>query len=909
MKPFIVLLAFGVLCCDQLFAQGNVGIGTNAPASKQSINGNLAVGSTYCTTGAPTDGAIIKGQVGIGTSAPNSSTVLDISATNKGVRFPNVNLTSATDNGTIASPAKGLVVWNTGASWGSAALYVNTGSSTTPSWDKVSTGSIAVSNVTATTNKITLSGTPTGAVLQPFGIDVDETKLTLNNQIGTLSVGKGGTGAATLTGMLKGNGTSAISGVTGTQWGAAYWSDANTVAATAAGTSNTVLHGNTGAAPSYSAVSLSADVTGILPIANGGTGSSTQGWVDLTTNQTAAGTKTWSGIGTFTAFGGGSGSAVISKSTGPSFGWNITGQATDQGWWDMVASGTTVLGRAVNDANNGATNWLQVNRGTGYTISSVTFPNGNHGIGTTSPGALLEVSRGISASQLTGTGADVVIQARNAASGVAKLAFASNDIVGNSGAGTIEGWANANGGGASKAVSISFPTSQGSGAAQVNGNITFSTNNNTAATLTEAMRITSTANVGIGTTDPKARLHIVAASGTSVFAARFSQSNATNGNSMLIGLGTENAAWSKGAIGFVRTGSFDVGDITFNLNNTSSSGTDVSTTDERVRIKTNGDIRMTGGQGNLWLIDNGWVDPGTTGAGIAVDNSSYKQLMIVGNNISGNEGQGRQVGIWDYLKVNGNERITGNLYMSDQSYILPYASGHYVRIGSASLPMQDVYSNQFYNTGKSFFGGSSSPVNIVDVYGGMSTNVGNDRSNYLVGVRNTSNGGGGIYISTNNASNSGRWLQLNVGSSEQGCLYNNGGSGASLYSASDRRLKTNIRNTEMDVNALMKIKVRDYTWKATGQQVTAGFIAQELYEVYPDAVLKGSDGELDSAGTWMVNYSGLTPLMVKSIQDLYRRVELLEKENKVLKAENAEIADMKNRIEVISQRLNIKSEE
>src|ERR1043165_1162644 len=284
MKPFIVLLAFGVLCCDQLFAQGNVGIGTNAPASKQSINGNLAVGSTYCTTGAPTDGAIIKGQVGIGTSAPNSSTVLDISATNKGVRFPNVNLTSATDNGTIASPAKGLVVWNTGASWGSAALYVNTGSSTTPSWDKVSTGSIAVSNVTATTNKITLSGTPTGAVLQPFGIDVDETKLTLNNQIGTLSVGKGGTGAATLTGMLKGNGTSAISGVTGTQWGAAYWSDANTVAATAAGTSNTVLHGNTGAAPSYSAVSLSADVTGILPIANGGTGSSTQGWVDLTTN-------------------------------------------------------------------------------------------------------------------------------------------------------------------------------------------------------------------------------------------------------------------------------------------------------------------------------------------------------------------------------------------------------------------------------------------------------------------------------------------------------------------------------------------------------------------------------------------------------------------------------------------------
>lgn len=40
---------------------------------------------------------------------------------------------------------------------------------------------------------------------------------------------------------------------------------------TAAGATNTVLHGNTGADPTYSAVSLTADVTGILPLANGGT--------------------------------------------------------------------------------------------------------------------------------------------------------------------------------------------------------------------------------------------------------------------------------------------------------------------------------------------------------------------------------------------------------------------------------------------------------------------------------------------------------------------------------------------------------------------------------------------------------------------------------------------------------------
>lgn len=58
-----------------------------------------------------------------------------------------------------------------------------------------------------------------------------------------LAVADGGTGASTLTanGVLLGNGTSAIS-------------------ATAVGATNTVLHGNTGAAPTYSAV-VEADIT------------------------------------------------------------------------------------------------------------------------------------------------------------------------------------------------------------------------------------------------------------------------------------------------------------------------------------------------------------------------------------------------------------------------------------------------------------------------------------------------------------------------------------------------------------------------------------------------------------------------------------------------------------------------
>ncbi len=429
----------------------------------------------------------------------------------------------------------------------------------------------------------------------------------------------------------------------------------------------------------------------------------------------------------------------------------------------------------------------------------------------------------------------------------------------------------------------------GSGGAKNGARIFFQTWGNSIANSRDVMVINEYGNVGIGTSAPIARLHVVGSSGTTSFAARFTQANSSNGNNMFIGLGTENSAWSKAAIGFQRTGSYDVGDITFNLNSTSTSGADVSTSDERIRIKNNGDLQMTGVQGKLWLETNGWTDPGTTGAGISVDNNNYKQLMIIGNNISGNDGQGRQVGIWDYLKVNGKMRVTGNLYLNDGSNILPYAAGNYVRIGSASTPFQDVTSNYFYCAGKMSVGTTSSPNNILDVYGSVSVSVGNNINNYIGRIRNVANGGGSFYLSTNNLSNSGRWLQLAVGTTEQGCLYNNGSTGAQLYSASDERLKTNIRNTTLGLSTLMKIKVRDYEWKIDGKSVNAGFIAQELYEVYPQAVLKGSTGELDSTGTWMVNYSGITPLLVKGIQDLELEIAAQKAEIASLKAENNQL--------------------
>ena len=76
----------------------------------------------------------------------------------------------------------------------------------------------------------------------------------------------------------------------------------------------------------------------------------------------------------------------------------------------------------------------------------------------------------------------------------------------------------------------------------------------------------------------------------------------------------------------------------------------------------------------------------------------------------------------------------------------------------------------------------------------------------------------------------------------------------------------------MTINDLMKIPVRDYTYKADAANTpTTGFIAQELYEIFPNAVTKPANAE----DMWSVDYGKVTPLLVKGMQDLKESDESL----------------------------------
>ncbi len=118
-----------------------------------------------------------------------------------------------------------------------------------------------------------------------------------------------------------------------------------------------------------------------------------------------------------------------------------------------------------------------------------------------------------------------------------------------------------------------------------------------------------------------------------------------------------------------------------------------------------------------------------------------------------------------------------------------------------------------------------------------------------------------------------------------GRIAQDGASHVDYRSASDRRLKENIRPTRYGLTELLEIEVRDYNY-ITDQpsHVHTGFIAQQLNTAYPPAV--GVGGEDVNTEPWEVAYGSLTPILVQAVQDQQELIEALTK--KVAKVDKLE---------------------
>lgn len=94
--------------------------------------------------------------------------------------------------------------------------------------------------------------------------------------------------------------------------------------------------------------------------------------------------------------------------------------------------------------------------------------------------------------------------------------------------------------------------------------------------------------------------------------------------------------------------------------------------------------------------------------------------------------------------------------------------------------------------------------------------------------------------------------------------------GITWTNISDKRLKENITYSDKGLNEIKKIKVREFNFKGFKPNTT-GFIAQELNQVIPEAVVKGNDDN-----PWMVSETKLIPYLVKAIQEQQKLIEDLQ---------------------------------
>jgi len=113
--------------------------------------------------------------------------------------------------------------------------------------------------------------------------------------------------------------------------------------------------------------------------------------------------------------------------------------------------------------------------------------------------------------------------------------------------------------------------------------------------------------------------------------------------------------------------------------------------------------------------------------------------------------------------------------------------------------------------------------------------------------------------------------------------------GTAFASVSDRSWKKDIETFSGSLEKITKLRPRKFKWKKDNKE-DYGFIAQEVETILPQIVKSSGfsnagkeTGESKKHKT--IDYAKLTPYLVDTIQELIKRIEKLEKENKILRVD------------------------
>ena len=346
--------------------------------------------------------------------------------------------------------------------------------------------------------------------------------------------------------------------------------------------------------------------------------------------------------------------------------------------------------------------------------------------------------------------------------------------------------------------------------------------------VTERLRITSTGRMGLGITSPQQRQHIHEGStAASVTQYTNSVTGSTANDGLLVGLdSTEDGLfWMK-----------ESNNLTFGTSNT-----------ERMRINSSGQVGIGTSSPNVYGVH-------------ANDSSNSVYFKADSSAVSTVYGSASSLGVGLFGTFSNNALA---VYTNSAERMRMTTSG------SLLVGRTAAYNSSPGETG--VFQGAAHGVVIYQTANANYTNI---------ILRNTYANNGGNNVSANMIT------FTDQGGTERGKIAMNGSS-TSYITSSDYRLKENVVDINDGITRVKQLQPKRFNFIVDADTTVDGFLAHEAQTVVPEAVT-GTHNEVDDDNNPVyqgIDQSKLVPLLTAALQEAIAKIETLETKVAALEAE------------------------
>ena len=450
-------------------------------------------------------------------------------------------------------------------------------------------------------------------------------------------------------------------------------------------------------------------------------------------------------------------------------------------------------------------------------------------------------------------------------------------LIGNVPSGDSAGMALYNaGGGAGASVSLDmYNTSFNSGIPQAkikavddgaySDNLTFLLKTPGAQTnpVIERMRITSTGNVGIGTTTPGSKLEVAGSLKISGLGSGISFPDGTSLTSGLATLsGMSNIAFGPGALASNTTGSYNSATGVGVLQANTTGGENTASGYHALPVNTTGSYNTASGFLALLLNTTGSYNTASGAFNLSNNstgsyNAASGYTTLYSNTTGGFNSANGSFALFSnttgaYNSADGYQALQGNT-----------TGGSNTASGSNSL-----YSN---TTG---FSNTAAGTNALsaNTTGNNNTGVGFGAGNSITtGSYNLDIGNSGVsaddHVTRIGSVQTQAFIAGISGVNVSGVPVVVSSTGQLGIASSSRRFKENIQDMGETSDRIMRLRPVTYNYKQPyedgSKPLDYGLIAEEVAEVYPDLVAHSQDGQIQT-----VMYQKLTPMLLNEVQRL-----------------------------------------